>query len=241
MNIPQPEEDRLEAAQASDRLHFDPILPANSTHEYLTPDWAPEREADPGGGHLQWWKPRARAWGGTRRLPSPLSWTHHSTSQSFLRLSCVSNKDYSTEANFHPCCNSNETDEDESTSLSSQVCSETSNGTSYSSTPVKKRAAPWIQKQCRKVGPIQIQSCPFQGQDEPPGSLLGFLTTISSNLSVPLSQKLQVNHGSCAALTTVTVFHASAWAEPCLQQYIWHRGQYEQLSETEPPAGSPLG
>ncbi|XP_008849713.1 protein SMG5 isoform X2 [Nannospalax galili] len=119
---------------------------------------------------------------------------HHSKSG---RWSCVSGE---SEASFHSCCDSDETEEEENSSLSSQVQSDTSSDTSYSDTTDEERNESFscevIQRSWATSKSKAAYSRNKQKAYAPETSLLGLLkTTISANLSAPLSQKLQGKHG----------------------------------------------
>ncbi|KAM4865118.1 nonsense-mediated mRNA decay factor SMG5-like isoform 2-T2 [Thomomys bottae] len=125
---------------------------------------------------------------------------HHSKSQKSHDYSCGSSVGSISEASFHLCCDSDETEEEET--WTSQVHSETSSETSYSDTSDEE-------EQDGSIGPEAVWESEANSSskavhprnplrtNKSPNSLLELLTTtISSNLSAPLSQKLQGKYGS---------------------------------------------
>ncbi|XP_037358508.1 nonsense-mediated mRNA decay factor SMG5-like [Talpa occidentalis] len=167
----------------------------------------------------------------------------HSISQKSHRSSCVSSEGYNSEASFHSCCDSDETDEDENTSLSSQTHSETSSETSYSDTTDEDERAS-LNPEARQESGVKSKRSIAQTRDElktrrSTNSLLDLLrTTISANLPVPLSQKLQVKH----SLHMAPVFGCSIPTPLSeLSPASGHPSGTEDMSslpEIEPPTGS---
>lgn len=97
------------------------------------------------------------------------------------------------EASFHSCCDSDETDEDENTSLSSRVCSETSSETSYSDTTDYEASGSLNPEAVQQSGAQSKYKVAYPTEDKlktckPLNPFLYLLkTTISINLPAPLS------------------------------------------------------
>ena len=121
-----PEENRLTAAQASGNLHLDPSQHVNTRiqaelqKEKLTPEMAIHRDRRQ--------EPKTKE--EQQDFSAPSVGPHHSKSHKSHRLSYVSSEGYNLEASFPSHNDSGETDDGEHTSLSSQVCSETTSATS---------------------------------------------------------------------------------------------------------------
>ncbi|GAB1299346.1 Nonsense-mediated mRNA decay factor SMG5 [Apodemus speciosus] len=106
-----------------------------------------------------------------------------------------------SEASFHSCCDSDETEEDENSSLSPQAQSDTSSETSHSDTTDEEGSGFLSSdKVQRSRGPSKPKGTHSRSKLKayvPSDSLLDLLkTTISSSLPAPLSQKLQGKHAS---------------------------------------------
>ncbi|MBZ3888945.1 Protein SMG5 [Sciurus carolinensis] len=124
---------------------------------------------------------------------------HHSRSQQSPRWSCVSSECYSSEASFHSCCDSDETEEEENTSLSSQVHSETNSATSHSDTTDEEGNGSLNSEAVRGSGTTskhKTASPRNETKAHKPSSPLSLLqTTISAKLPAPVSGKLPRGHG----------------------------------------------
>lgn len=174
--------------------------------------------------------------------PSP--GPRHSRSQKTHRSSHVSSEGDNPEASFHCCCDWDETDEDENTSLCSQVSSELSSETTYSDTTDDEESGS-LNPQAMQEGGAKSKDRISPPRDklkmcQPPSHLLGLLkTTSSASLSAPSSHKLPGKHGFHLA----PVFSHSFLTPPSpasSKASVTEDGVNSCL-ETEPPAGCNLG
>lgn len=223
----QPEDNRLETAQASGHLHLDPFLPFNSTCDYPHPGWAPEREADSRRGcpQGQGRPTEDRSWAGTTRPSSPLPWAPPQQISEEPQSSYDSREGYNSEASFHSCCDSDEIDEDEDKSLCSQASSEISSETTYSDTTDEEESGSLNPEAMQEHG-AKSKSQVAHPVDklktrQPLSRLLGHLKTGSSaNLPATLSHKLPVKRG----LHLTPVFSHSFLMPPAMslaQRMVW--------------------
>ncbi|KAG8524081.1 Protein SMG5 [Galemys pyrenaicus] len=170
----------------------------------------------------------------------------HGISQKSHRSSFVSSEGYNSEASFHSCCDSDDIDEDENTSLSSQVHLETSSETSYSDTTDEDERAS-LNPEARQESGVRSKCSTARPRDElktckSTNSLLDLLrTTISANLPAPLSQKFQIKHDlhlvpafSHSILTPLSQLNPAS-CDPSGTEDM------SSLPEIEPPTGSYLG
>ncbi|XP_064123738.1 nonsense-mediated mRNA decay factor SMG5-like [Loxodonta africana] len=129
-------------------------------------------------------------------IPPPCPELQHSKFQKSHRISYVSAEGYNSEASFHSCCDSDETDEEENMSSSSQVHSETSSETSYSDS-TDEEGSDFLNPEAMQESGVTSKYKVAQSRDKstackPPSNLLK--TTLSANLPTPLSQKHQGKH-----------------------------------------------
>ncbi|EDM16298.1 rCG60008, isoform CRA_a [Rattus norvegicus] len=151
-----------------------------------------------------------------------------------------------SEASFHSCCDSDETEEDENSSLSSQAQSDTGSETSHSDTTDEEGSGSLGSDEIQKSGgspkPKRAHSRNKLKAYVPPDSLLDLLkTTISSSLPAPLSQKLQGKHASPLA----PVFSHNVLTPPtdptptvALSSSLGTEGEISSFPETEFYMGS---
>ncbi|CAH7123578.1 unknown_gene_7542 [Phodopus roborovskii] len=105
-----------------------------------------------------------------------------------------------SEGGFHSYCDSDETEEEENSSLSSQIQSDTSSEASHSDTTDDEGSGSLSSDAIQKSGGTSIPKVAYPRNKlkayVPPDSLLDLLkTTLSSSLPAPLGQKLQGKHG----------------------------------------------
>nr|XP_044998566.1 protein SMG5-like isoform X2 [Jaculus jaculus]XP_044998567.1 protein SMG5-like isoform X2 [Jaculus jaculus]XP_044998568.1 protein SMG5-like isoform X2 [Jaculus jaculus]XP_044998569.1 protein SMG5-like isoform X2 [Jaculus jaculus]XP_044998570.1 protein SMG5-like isoform X2 [Jaculus jaculus]XP_044998571.1 protein SMG5-like isoform X2 [Jaculus jaculus]XP_044998572.1 protein SMG5-like isoform X2 [Jaculus jaculus]XP_044998573.1 protein SMG5-like isoform X2 [Jaculus jaculus] len=161
--------------------HVNTRIHAQLHKEKLTPEVAPPR-------HGSWKKDT-----GEVRLPLSKPQRSHT-------WSCVSSEGYNSEASFHSCCDSDETEDEENTFLSSQGHSDTSSETSYSDTSDEEGSCSLTPSATQEHG---VRATPKAADSRsklkaftPPNRLLELLkTTISAKQPAPLSQKLPSKHG----------------------------------------------
>ncbi|VTJ67948.1 Hypothetical predicted protein [Marmota monax] len=158
--------------------HVNARIQAELQKGKLTPDLAAPRagnqEKEPGKGQQDF----------------PTLRPHHRRSQKSHRWSCVCSEGYSSEAGFHSCCDSDETEDEESTSLSSQVHSETDSETSHSDIAGEGGSGSLHSEAVQESETISKYKT-ASPRDEIPSSLLCLLkTTMPAKLPAPLSQKL---------------------------------------------------
>lgn len=149
-----------------------------------------------------------------------------------------------SEANFHSCCDSDETEEEENSSLSSQVQSDTSSETSHSDATDEEGSGSLSSDAIQKSGgtskPKAAHSRNKLKTYVPPDSLLDLLkTTISSSLPAPLSQKLQGKHGlSLAPICSHNVLTPQTEPSPAVGSSLGMEGEMSRFPETEFHTGS---
>uniref|UniRef100_A0A8C0X313 Protein SMG5 n=1 Tax=Castor canadensis TaxID=51338 RepID=A0A8C0X313_CASCN len=145
----------------------------------------------------------------------PLSRPHYSKSQKSYSWSCVCSESYNSEARFHSCYEAEETEEEENTSLSSQVQSETSSESSYSNT-TDEEGNGLLDSEAMQQSRDIPKSKPIHPRNKlkvykPPNSLLDLLkTTITADLPASLSQTLQGKYGS-HLISFYTCLQSPAW------------------------------
>ncbi|XP_051016479.1 nonsense-mediated mRNA decay factor SMG5-like [Acomys russatus] len=209
--------------------HVNARIQAELQKRKLTPE-----EASPGGSC--WDKEPGKAY---PDFPSP--GLQNSNSQKSHKWSGISGE---SEAGFHSCCDSDETEEEENSSLSSQVQSDTSNETSHSDGTDEEGSGSLSSDAILKSGgtskPKASRSRKKPKAYVPPGSLLDLLkTTISSSLQAPLGQKLQGKHGlSLAPVVSQNVPTHQSEPNPSVSNCLGPEGEMSSFPETEFHMGS---
>ncbi|XP_036064504.1 protein SMG5-like [Onychomys torridus] len=144
-----------------------------------------------------------------------------------------------SEAGFHSDYDSDETEEEENTSLSSQVQSDTSSEASHSDTTDEEGtgslSSDAIQKSRGTSKPKAAHSRNKLKTYIPPDSLLDLLkTTLSSSLPAPLSQKLQGKHGlPLAPVFSHNVLTPQSEPSPAVSSSLCTEGEMSSFPDTE--------
>ncbi|KAM9689918.1 nonsense-mediated mRNA decay factor SMG5-like [Dama dama] len=176
--------------------------------------------------------------------PAPCPGPCHSKSQKTHRSSHVSTVGDNPEASFHSCCDWDETDEDENTSLCSQVSSELSSETTYSDTTDDEESGSLNPQAMQEGGAKSKNRISPPGDKlktcQSPSHLLGLLkTTSSASLSAPSSHKLPGKRGFHLAPVFSHSFPTPP--SPASSKASVTEDGVSSCLETEPPAGCNSG
>ncbi|KAL1767848.1 SMG5-like isoform X1 [Sigmodon hispidus] len=149
-----------------------------------------------------------------------------------------------SEASFYSCCDSDETEEEENTSLSSQVQSDKSSEASQSDTTDEEGSGSLSSDAIQKSGSTSRPKAPHPINKlkacVPPDSLLDLLkTTLSSSLPTPLSQKLQGKHGlPLASVIRPNVLTPQSEPSPAVSSSLCTESEMSSFPDTEFYMGS---